>query len=901
DSTLLTGMRLTAFRKDGSVEWSRHYGNSDEHTPTAFARGNGKYFIAGGIAEPGKSHRAEVIATDTQGNILWARSLKFSNGDFSVSAITSTSDGGVVVVGQMVDALPNSLLFIARLDGGGNLRWGYLHTTQEHLASTANDITETTNGFIVCGTVMNSDKFESDALVMRIDGDGKILWANRYEKRANEIAQRIVQTDSGGYAFIGTTNDLFISSAYVVSLDSAGGISWSATLSISTAIEEKGIAISAISGGRLALLTGTNVLNPGDNAVRMTVISNLGDPIFSREYSPEDEKGRYSGWVEPSGDGFFISAREGSPFGGGSMVMIRADENGIGGCNQTPSYERSFMEKSSVRAIPMISTALDSFSVESETTTPIPDAVTILCNGIPPTSSGDEFEWWLSWLEDFHPRSILPANNGMFIAGTGSKIHSPADSGAHYFGLVKLSDSGVPLWGRFLGKEHAKMTGAILTSDGGALLTGYGITFAGGYVMKIDADGNLLWTKKISGLADSTAIFACETADHGFAITVGSCDSINILHGKDAFRITQLDPSGNLIRSTGMLVDTPKTVTAICATSDSGYIVGGYNLIDRTSRFFLTKFDAAGNIIWNRAYESPRAGNARAISITQTSDGYAIAGPFFLFAINDAGLPLWAIVYGRLESATLSSVHPVTSDNGYIFSGGISRPPFADPVPMLLHVDHDGVPQWSDTYPRTIKSQGSNTSAFTDIFQRVDERYVVTGLFHEPTTSPYSLSHIATIGRSGYSMCGTFPLPISAVRDTFSMLPPQPMNVLGGSTTVTDDDKPIFVISIQYHVLCGETSGAPEEITPATELAIQPDPITRGGIAKLMLPIEISGSVGLIISDIGGNEILHRTIDIGNMRSNAAIAIDTRNFFPGMYLLTVKHGGTVLHGKMIVR
>jgi hypothetical protein len=62
----------------------------------------------------------------------------------------------------------------------------------------------------------------------------------------------------------------------------------------------------------------------------------------------------------------------------------------------------------------------------------------------------------------------------------------------------------------------------IQTSDGGYAIAGATTSFGAGeadvYVVKLDANGNLQWTKTIGGLASEAGLSLIQTSDGGYAI-----------------------------------------------------------------------------------------------------------------------------------------------------------------------------------------------------------------------------------------------------------------------------------------------------------------------------------------------------------------------------------------------
>jgi hypothetical protein len=88
----------------------------------------------------------------------------------------------------------------------------------------------------------------------------------------------------------------------------------------------------------------------------------------------------------------------------------------------------------------------------------------------------------------------------------------------------------------------------IQTSDGGYVIAGYTKSFGAGdwdvYIVKLDATGNLQWTRTIGGPEnEDLSNSLIQTSDGGYAIA-GSTKSFSA--GEDDVYVVKLDADGNL-------------------------------------------------------------------------------------------------------------------------------------------------------------------------------------------------------------------------------------------------------------------------------------------------------------------------------------------------------------------
>ena len=131
------------------------------------------------------------------------------------------------------------------------------------------------------------------------------------------------------------------------------------------------------------------------------------------------------------------------------------------------------------------------------------------------------------------------------------------------------------------------------TSDGGYIVAGSsystdipGVTNHGDltqdcYIIKLDADGEVLWQNMFGGSEEESAYSIQQTSDGGY-IVAGSSSSTDIPgvtnHGSSDFYIIKLDADGNVLWQNMYGGSDGDGAYSIQKTSDGGYIVGGSSL-----------------------------------------------------------------------------------------------------------------------------------------------------------------------------------------------------------------------------------------------------------------------------------------------------------------------------------
>jgi len=248
--------------------------------------------------------------------------------------------------------------------------------------------------------------------------------------------------------------------------------------------------------------------------------------------------------------------------------------------------------------------------------------------------------------------------------------------------VVKLDANGNLQWTTTIGgKKEDAGTSLIQTSDGGYAIAGYTKSFGAGewdvYVVKLDANGNLQWTRTIGGTKDDLGYFLIQTSDGGYAIT-GSTQSF-IPGGGDVY-IVKLDAHGNLQWTKTIGGPGDEAGFSLIQTSDGGYAITGYTTSFGAGGYdvYVVKLDANGNLQWTKTIGGKK--EDLGLSLIQTSDGgYAIAGytksfgagewDVYVVKLNANGKPQWTKTIGAKNENLSKSSLIQTSDGGYAITG----------------------------------------------------------------------------------------------------------------------------------------------------------------------------------------------------------------------------------------
>jgi len=194
--------------------------------------------------------------------------------------------------------------------------------------------------------------------------------------------------------------------------------------------------------------------------------------------------------------------------------------------------------------------------------------------------------------------------------------------------LIRTDANGNIIWAKTYGGTNIDVAFSVQqTSDGGYIVAGFTRSFGAGnddiFLIRTDANGNRIWAKTYGGWDYDRAYSVQQTSDGGY-IVAGYTLSFGA--GGDIFLI-RTDANGNIIWAKTYGGTNYEKAYSVQQTSDGGYIVAGYTLSFGAGGgdIFLIRTDANGNIIWAKTYGGTNIDSA--YSVQQTSDGgYIVAG-----------------------------------------------------------------------------------------------------------------------------------------------------------------------------------------------------------------------------------------------------------------------------------
>lgn len=182
----------------------------------------------------------------------------------------------------------------------------------------------------------------------------------------------------------------------------------------------------------------------------------------------------------------------------------------------------------------------------------------------------------------------------MFAAAEAANGDYAVAGGTYFARLITVNTSGTLQWARTFnigGNNSSEATGLLGLSDGSFLLSG-SVSIAGsgkqGYLLKVNSTGGITWAKTYGGSGDDYFYKVKPTSDGGF-IVCGKTKSYG--SGLNDGWLTKVDASGNLSWSKVYGINTDDVFNDVIQLTSGGYVAVG---AVGTSAW-MVKTDATGN------------------------------------------------------------------------------------------------------------------------------------------------------------------------------------------------------------------------------------------------------------------------------------------------------------------
>jgi hypothetical protein len=302
---------------------------------------------------------------------------------------------------------------------------------------------------------------------------------------------------------------------------------------------------------------------------------------------------------------------------------------------------------------------------------------------------------------------------------------------------------------RFGGSDSESPRSIIRTSDGGLAILGFSASTDGDlsgkttavndyWLLKLDREGELEWSRTYGGSKDDRGQAVIQTADGGYALTGYAMSDDGDGSRNEGFHdnwILRLDASGNILWERSFGFSGHDHSYDIVQTADGGFVFIGFMDLtaaradgyqgkgDHSTRhgvgeFWCTKVDANGELLWRFYFGG--SNNDRAHAVAPAPDGgFVLAGfsesgdfdisapngsyDFWVIKVGPTGEMVWERNLGGSGIEIASDITAIPGGGymvvGHSFSsdGDISLQNGASDI-WVVHLSEAGAMVWERTY-----------------------------------------------------------------------------------------------------------------------------------------------------------------------------------------------------------
>lgn len=300
--------------------------------------------------------------------------------------------------------------------------------------------------------------------------------------------------------------------------------------------------------------------------------------------------------------------------------------------------------------------------------------------------------------------------------------------------LIRTTCTGDTLWTRAFGSPFSDSYASALETGDNNFIVAYtrGLTTGNADIslVKIDSNGDTLWTKSHGSMTVDGCYDVQQTNDSGFVIIGWTYSGAG---GADVYMI-KTDANGDTLWSRTYGGPEDDYGYSIQCTNDQGYIIGGYTNSFGSGDYdsYIIKTDMHGDTLWTRVlggnfddfgysvYETPDTNYLLVGATWSFGPGTPDNSNVYLIKYNTAGDTVWTKTYGGIANERIYSITQ-TIDNDYIIAGYTNSYGAGGYDIYVLKIDNNGDTLWTTTYGATDYDQGFS------IIQTSDHGYLIAG------------------------------------------------------------------------------------------------------------------------------------------------------------------------------
>ena len=456
--------------------------------------------------------------------------------------------------------------------------------------------------------------------------------------------------------------------------------------------------------------------------------------------------------------------------------------------------------------------------------------------------------------------AVQTSDSGFVLAG----VTESYGAGSIDYYLVKLDKNGDLVWTRTYGGAGGDFEPAFIqTADGGFAFLGSSYSFGNkprAYLVKLDKAGNVSWSKIFSGIDVVYGSALEQAADGGFLIGTS-----NVISSQHSATIIKTDSLGNVLW--GRNFTNSEWIKDIASTNDGGFVAIGESYQTSTvfPDMYILRFDSSLNITWAKKLDL-----STAYTISQTKDCGFIITNGGLLKLDSIGNVEWQMGYVfQMFSAR------ETEKGGFLITSQTSD--FGATDAIMAETDSLGQLLWSKTYGISGPEQGDFA------INTLDGGYMMAGIRYGMMGPPSKLYIVKT---DSLANSGCFEMTVSANDSLY------PKVTTGFASTISNapDNSQLVTTSVgtggSVNTLC--TSVDVRELEFSNDAVIYPNP------ACDVLRIRMTQRD---VDEVSVCDVVGKSVKVDWTRKGDEILLNVNHLSPGIYIITYKAGQKSMQSK----
>ena len=261
-SSYIRDVIIVKYKENGTLEWKKTYGNSDDQYGNAIKIDSSGNFYICGRWDNGSTYRGFLTKFNSSATIQWQKQI---GGRTDYEAMDMDSSGNIYIAGS-VDSGPADCL-VVKYNSSGTVQWQKRITrgSSNYYEGTNAIAVDSSSNVYITGFSNHSSSTDDQPFLMKLNSSGTFQWARKIGNYDDDDRVNSVACDSDDNVYV-TGYDANSNSnrrdALVVKFNSSGTVQWKRVLGVSGAYQ-RGYSINIDSRNNIVLGGDTYLDNDG--------------------------------------------------------------------------------------------------------------------------------------------------------------------------------------------------------------------------------------------------------------------------------------------------------------------------------------------------------------------------------------------------------------------------------------------------------------------------------------------------------------------------------------------------------------------------------------------------------------------------------------------------------------